>query len=289
MQRVSAPITAGILLSAIWLPPALAQPVSGDDAKRPTRGPARVIGIYANGCIAGAKRLSPIGTGYVVLRTQRNRHWGHPKLIRFVRGFGRWTRQRYGQVALIADLSAPRGGPITGHASHEVGLDVDIRFLLKPRGTVNLRYRMDPPEISMLTADRRKINRRRWSGRQVAMLRYAAQHPGVDRIFVNPVIKRELCRSVRGDRAWLRKVVPWFGHHAHMHVRMTCPADSPQCIKQLKLPPGPGCGWIVQRWFVKILPAMRKWRKAAAKKPKSATKRRPKVILPTACLILLNQ
>ena len=260
-----------------------AQKINGDSAKAPSRGPARVIGIYANGCIAGARQLPAHGRGYTVIRPQRNRNWGHPNMVRFVRGFGRWVAGRYGRVALVADMSAPRGGPISGHASHEVGLDADIRFVLLKQNGVSRAYRARPPEVSMLNGAGDTIDRARWSGRQIAMLRYAARHAGVDRIFVNPVIKRALCRQVKGDRGWLRKVVPWFGHSAHMHVRMKCPADSPQCIKQIKLPPGTGCGWRVRRWFVKILPAWRRRLKSGVK-----PKRRPPPELPTACLILFS-
>ena len=270
------------VVAAAFLPcTAGAQPVNGDDAKRPSNGPARVIGLYANGCIAGARRLPPTGPGYLVLRLQRNRNWGHPKLIRFVRDLGRWVQRRHGKVLLVADLSAPRGGPIRGHASHEVGLDADIRFVLKDADDVSPVYRTRPPQISMLTKDGKAIDTRRWTDRQIQMLRFAARYPGVDRIFVNPVIKRALCRQVHGDRRWLRKVVPWFGHDAHMHVRMACPANSPQCIRQSPLPRGDGCGWRVRRWFVKLLPAWRRWKKSGAK-----VKRRPPPKLPAACRVL---
>jgi penicillin-insensitive murein endopeptidase len=281
-MRVS--ITVAIAMGLQLTIPAAAQKINGDSAKQPSRGAARVIGIYANGCISGAKRLAPSGRGYTVLRLQRNRNWGHPKLIRFIKGFGQWVAGRYGKMALVADMSAPRGGPISGHASHEVGLDADIRFVLLAPGQTSRTYRARPPEVSMLNQKGDKIDPARWSGRQIAMLRYAARHPGVDRIFVNPVIKRTLCRQVKRDRGWLRKVVPWFGHNAHMHVRMNCPADSPQCIKQIKLPAGAGCGWRVRRWFTKILPAWRRRQKSGVK-----PKRRPPPELPTACLILFSQ
>lgn len=285
--RTGVSLLLAATLCAAVVTPAGAQRINGDQAKTASSGPSRVIGIYANGCIAGARRLPPNGSGYVVLRPQRNRHWGHPRLLRFVRAFGAWVRERYGRVALVADLSAPRGGPITGHASHEVGLDGDIRFLLlRPKGVSN-RYLLDPPYISMLNADKTAIDRKRWTRRQVAMVRFAASYPSVDRIFVHPVIKRELCRAVGGGpqrRAWLRKVVDWYGHHAHMHVRMKCPADSPQCIKQIPLPKGTGCGWRNARWFRKILPAYRRWLRSGKKaRPK------PPPELPTACLILFNR
>src|SRR5690606_16762689 len=76
------------------------------------------------------------------------------------------------------------------------------------------------------------------------VLALAAADERVARIFVNPVIKRELCREASGERAWLRKIRPWWGHDAHFHVRLACPAGSPDCEPQPELPPGDGCAEI---------------------------------------------
>ena len=37
------------------------------------------------------------------------------------------------------------------------------------------------------------------------------------------------------------KVRPWYGHNDHIHVRLKCPADSPNCRKQPPVPGGDGC------------------------------------------------
>ena len=58
------------------------------------------------------------------------------------------------------------------------------------------------------------------------MLEVAASDPVVDRIFVNPVIKRELCTHEPPGSLWLRKLRPWWGHHDHFHVRLRCPPGS---------------------------------------------------------------
>jgi penicillin-insensitive murein endopeptidase len=68
----------------------------------------------------------------------------------------------------------------------------------------------------------------------------------VDRIFVNAHIKRELCDMSRGDRSWLHKIRPWYHHDDHFHMRLACPGDSPDCIRQKPIPAGDGCddlGW----------------------------------------------
>jgi penicillin-insensitive murein endopeptidase len=57
---------------------------------------------------------------------------------------------------------------------------------------------------------------------------------------VNAAIKQELCRA-DAKAPWLAKVRPWYGHHDHIHVRLACPADSPNCRKQPPVPGDDGC------------------------------------------------
>ena len=72
---------------------------------------------------------------------------------------------------------------------------------------------------------------------KVKLIYLAAIDDRVERIFVAPGIKRGLCQSFKGkDRSWLSKIRPWFGHRAHMHVRLKCPKDSPNCIAQDPVP-----------------------------------------------------
>ena len=52
----------------------------------------------------------------------------------------------------------------------------------------------------------------------VLVLRDAAREPAVQRIFVNAAIKKALCREAKGDRAWLSKIRPWWGHDYHFHI-----------------------------------------------------------------------
>ncbi len=47
--------------------------------------PARSIGGYAKGCVAGAVALPIDGDTWQVMRLSRNRIWGHPRLIAFLR------------------------------------------------------------------------------------------------------------------------------------------------------------------------------------------------------------
>jgi len=76
----------------------------------------------------------------------------------------------------------------------------------------------------------------------LAVIRDAAQEPSVQRIFVNAAIKKALCRETKGDRNWLSKIRPMYGHDYHFHIRIKCPAGSGECESQPAPPDGEGCG-----------------------------------------------
>jgi penicillin-insensitive murein DD-endopeptidase len=220
------------------------------EVKRPSSGMTEVIGGAANGCIGGADSLPETGPGYVSIRRYRNRYYGHPDLLRFVEDLGRAQQRRGGELAMIGDLSQPRGGRMaSSHRSHQNGLDVDVWFTLAASPTAarqTMDDRADP--ASMVAPGGRRVSQR-WGPEQFALIESAARHPQVDRIFVNAAIKQELCRGASGDRAWLHKVRPWWGHDAHFHVRLACPADSPSCETQSSIPPGDGCGEDLAWWL----------------------------------------
>jgi len=71
----------------------------------------------------------------------------------------------------------------------------------------------------------------------------------VNRIFVSPAIKRDMCRRYP-QASWLYRLRPWWGHEDHFHVRLQCPADSPLCQEQDPLDPlDNGCGADLDWWF----------------------------------------
>src|SRR5215213_11888459 len=94
----------------------------------PAAMPTHVVGFYARGCIAGAEGLPINGEGWQVMRLSRNRYFGHPDLVALVKRLAAKARKDAGwNGILVGDMSQARGGPmLTGHASHQVGLDADI-------------------------------------------------------------------------------------------------------------------------------------------------------------------
>ncbi len=108
---------------------------------------ARAIGFYAKGCIAGAKALPINGETWQVMRLSRNRNWGHPQLIALLERLSKKSTKVAGwNGLLVGDISQPRGGPmLTGHASHQVGLDADIWLTPMPKRELS---RLEREEMS---------------------------------------------------------------------------------------------------------------------------------------------
>jgi penicillin-insensitive murein endopeptidase len=247
-------IAAGLMIAAA--PPASAQPEWGKSTA-PSPGPVRIFGTYTNGCIAGARSLPPEGPGHQVVRMSRNRYFGHPETVDYLLNLGRRVAGAQLGIALIGDMSQPRGGPMAfGHASHEIGLDADVWFRLDlpPLPRIG-RENVELP--SMVDPVKHRVDPKRFTAVQAELVRFAAMDPRVGRIFVNPAIKLALCERTWVDRSWLRLVRPWYGHDAHFHIRLNCPADQPACVPQDPPAPGDGCGEDLAGWLRKPVPAPR--------------------------------
>ena len=211
---------------------------------------ARAIGSYAAGCLAGAVALPINGPTWQVMRLSRDRNWGHPNLIAFLERLAAKAKKVDWPGLLVGDMSQPRGGPmLTGHASHQVGLDADIWLTPMPDHTLSAEEREFMSAKEMVRPDRLDIDPEVWSHKQTELIKVAAEDPAVERIFVNAAIKKALCREAGTDRAWLAKVRPWWGHDYHFHIRIYCPADSPQCKPQPPPESGDGCGHELDHWF----------------------------------------
>ncbi|MBJ3814445.1 penicillin-insensitive murein endopeptidase [Shimwellia pseudoproteus] len=215
----------------------------------PIPGSPQSIGSFANGCIIGAQPLALDSPDYQVMRTDQRRYFGHPDLLAFIGRLSAQTHQRGLGTLLIGDMGMAAGGRFSsGHASHQIGLDVDI-FLQLPQARWTQAQLLKPQALDLVNASGKDVSDRLWQPQIGQLIKLAAQDNEVTRIFVNPAIKQRLCEDAGSDRDWLHKVRPWFGHRAHMHVRLRCPAGSLECQDQPAPPPGDGCGAELQSWF----------------------------------------
>jgi penicillin-insensitive murein DD-endopeptidase len=211
------------------------------------------IGYYPSGCLQGGVELPTTGPTWQVMRLSRNRNWGHPDLVKFLERFAPLAAEATGRKGiLIGDMAQPRGGPLPfGHKSHQTGLDVDIWFMPMPDRVFSKEERENIIASNLIAEDGKHVDDKIWSSADVAFIRTAAEQPEVERVLVNAAIKKELCRvEGENDKSWMSKVRPWYGHADHMHVRLKCPADSPDCRAQPPVPGGDGCDKSLDHWFV---------------------------------------
>ncbi|WP_319825373.1 penicillin-insensitive murein endopeptidase [Thalassovita sp.] len=247
--------------------------------------PAQPFGGYAKGCLAGGVQLPETGPTWQAMRLSRNRNWGYPETVDFIRDLSAKAAQQPGWQGLyIGDISQPRGGPmLTGHASHQIGMDIDVWMLPPQRLNLTAAERENISSISLRRANGAYVNER-WTPQHHQIVKAAASDPRVARIFIFPGAKVQMCKDEKGDRAWLRKVRPWYGHHYHFHVRLNCPKGAANCQNQTPPPAGDGCK-DAEQWVQDILHP--KPRDPNAPKPKP----RPELTmhdLPGQCVSVLQ-
>ena len=274
-------------LFAIWL---LASQVWAEDARPQNdwsriavvgKGPPESIGGYSNGCLLGAEELPERGEGFESIRRFRKRYFGHPTLIRVIKALGLENQKLGRPNLLVGDMSQIRGGPMPyGHRSHQIGLDADFWFSHVPE----TKRKQDENFTLLVEHKKERVNPKNWDQNWVHLLKKAATHPDVARVFVNWMIKKHLCKITKIDRDWLRKIRPWWGHDRHFHVRLHCQSQSPDCRNQRDLSKVSPCGG--EDWFSDAQVIARQ--KAAEKEGKKPKKKKRKT-LPKRCRQLVSE
>jgi len=256
----------------------------------PSQGPAQPIGFYAKGCMSGAVALPADGPTWQAMRLSRNRRWGNPAMIALLERLSRDAQQQAGWPGLlVGDIAQPRGGPMfNGHASHQVGLDADIWLTPMPSQRMSAQQREDLPFTTMLQKGKfLTVDPKIWTQSHAELLMLAASYPQVERIFVNPAIKKKMCDTWTGDRTNLGKLRPEYGHDSHFHIRIKCPPGASACKPQAPVAAGDGCDKSLAWWFTK-----EPWAKPAPPKPGTPPPKPPREgqvsDLPKACAAVLD-
>jgi len=245
-------------------------------------------GFYSKGCLAGAVAMPTDGPTWQTMRLSRNRRWGHPTMVGIIEQLSIKANKSGWNGLLVGDISQPRGGPmLTGHASHQIGLDADIWFTPMPRKRMTYAERENTSAISVLKKGSVYVDDRRWKKSYEKLLYNAASFPQVERLLVHPGIKKKLCDTVKGDRSWLNKVRPYYGHHYHFHIRIGCQPGSPNCRSQKSTGTATGCDASLRWWFdVALAPK----KKSKTKKPVKKKKKRITTLstLPAQCRTVVS-
>ena len=132
---------------------------------------------------------------------------------------------------------------MTGHGSHQIGLDADIWLTPMPPRTLSPEERETMSATNVVAADGTDVDAKVWTPQHGAFIRLAAAQPEVSRVFVNPAIKKALCREAGADRAWLRRCGPGAATTIMCTSGSHCPAGAADCTDQ----PGAGRRWLRRR------------------------------------------
>ncbi len=276
-KKIQRPFFGASFFFFCFLPALYAEhPEDWQKIRQPIQGKATPIGQYTNGCLIGAKALPFEGIGYQVVRREKYRFFAHPDMFDYLQNLGKKVHRANLPTMLISDIAMPAGGRfVSGHRSHQMGLDADIWFKMGQLSTQEAEHSTGLAHL-MVNSGSNKVNAH-WSKAQATLLKLAASDKKVARIFVHPAIKIHLCETEKGDRHWLNKIRPWFGHNSHFHVRLHCPKGAKYCENQPPIPKGDGCDASLYAWL-----------KAKPSKPSAPQK----IVIPPPpplCQLLLEQ
>jgi penicillin-insensitive murein endopeptidase len=183
------------------------------------------------------------------MRLSRNRNWAHPEMVKVLERISAKVPKIGWPGLLVGDMTQPRGGPmISGHVSHQIGLDADVWFTPMPNHELTRKEREEMMATNIVNDTWDDVRPEIWSPKYIALLKTVADDPQVERVLVNYAIKKALCRDVTKDRAWLTKIRIVFGHNYHFHIRIKCPADSPDCAPDPPTPSHDSCNEEVAYW-----------------------------------------
>ncbi len=204
------------------------------------------IGFYSNGSLRDGIELADEGEGFMKLFRSRDRSWGSTLLVDYIETVALSLETRYPELdrLQVGDLSQREGGKISGHASHQNGLDFDGAFLR----TNNIEQEVEDERgfdesfvIDGKLSDNFDIERN-WF-----LIKSFIHTASVGRIFVDQVIKQALCDYAQelgefeAEGETLRRLRHWPYHDDHFHLRLKCPADATECIAQDDPAEGSGC------------------------------------------------
>jgi len=207
---------------------------------------SQAVGYYSNGSILHSVEFPSETDAVLKIFRHRDRGWATEALIDLIENAAQQVHDLFpaGERLQIADASQEGGGKITGHASHQNGLDIDLVFYRMDR------FEEDPERSGGLNehfiADG-KLTENFDLERNWLFIDALVKTKKVNRIFVDEKIKQALCRYARDEglladsEETLRRLRHWPHHTNHLHVRFSCPSTSPNCLSQSLPPSGTGC------------------------------------------------
>lgn len=216
------------------------------------------IGLPHKGTLEGGVELPDTAPGLARLRHDR-RSYGVPRLVESIVRAAKVVDERLpGGTLVVGDLSAPRGGDVSGHASHRTGRDADLLFYVttlegvpvKSPGFLafardGLAYEKDQKTFYRFDVEREWL-----------LLKTLIEDPtaNVQFLFVHETIEAILLQwaRARGEptetifRAMNMMLRPTHSqpHDDHVHLRTAC---LPEETEHGCVPSGPAWPWLSHR------------------------------------------
>lgn len=213
------------------------------------------IGFYSDGTLTDAASL-PIEGGcgwkhlheeYLILYEEMRKIWGTNELVDTIRKTAQDIHTRYPNCdnLQVEDLSSKHGGDISGHGSHENGLDADLGFFKS-----NCKEHIPTSEnfyAPSMVLENGQISKNFDLERNWELMKTLHKYGDVNRIFIDQKLKDALCRYAKNKgeivshKEVLRSLRHVKNHKDHLHIRLNCPANSTNCRSQASPPAGHGC------------------------------------------------
>lgn len=171
---------------------------------------------------------------FEVVAPDRKKHFATFEMAELVTRLGEHLNQQYTKKLYVSNSSLERGGPVNPHASHQIGIDIDLAY---PTDLPNIKF---PLVVSM--SPRRFYTNNYSTEKTYKAFKYlfAQTDIVVDRVFVDQNIIDELCgyakknNELNGEdkdlvKNMFQNLQHVKGHGDHYHVRIKCSTFDPGC------------------------------------------------------------
>lgn len=200
---------------------------------------------------------------FQVADPSRNRHFGTYEITELISRMGQDLFEISSHTLFVGNISQQKGGkvyslqngkivydkkgnPVLAHASHQIGVDVDIAY---PTTSDKVKF---PVVVEMKN---RQYNPSSYSVEKTyALLKFTFSQSDikVDRIFMDRTIKKALCDYAKAQNEFntedkdvvntlFNNIDHVDGHGDHFHVRLKCSSYDPACRQKI-YSVNKGCG-----------------------------------------------
>lgn len=191
------------------------------------------IGTPVNGRLANARCMRAEGPGFI---HPSNASCGTDETVMLTMfAVGELLRDYPETVpVLIGSLSAPEGGPLKPHKSHQSGRDIDIGLFARGNVAVETFGALDQQEIDFEKTLTLLVNLIATGRVQFIFINYSIQPSFVEAAKAQGYDKEQidyLFQYPKGKDARQGIIRHANGHTRHAHVRFTCPQSDTRCAE----------------------------------------------------------